>query len=219
MKGSKWFLSSSLVAMVACGGAGDPPLFSADASAPDGAIDAGFQPDSSAGDASAPEASGPDTRIDPVSFVGQSWTYDVAAMGASPPCAPGSHTASVIGHSMVNGRDAFQVASFCAAAGTISYAIDGDRVLEDYQGSWLVALETPVAEGTSWLFGNVPVTWHAAGDVTVPAGTFHGCFDAKDTLSAGVAYATFCRGVGPVRWYYVDGSGNGYDAKLTARNF
>jgi hypothetical protein len=28
-----------------------------------------------------------------------------------------------------------------------------------------------------------------------------------------------CRGVGPVKWHYEDGLGNGYEAVLTAKNF
>jgi hypothetical protein len=53
--------------------------------------------------------------------------------------------------------------------------------------------------------------------VTVPAGTFARCWRAQDT--AGESYTTLCRGVGPVKWHVVDGSGNGYDAALTAKSF
>jgi hypothetical protein len=35
-------------------------------------------------------------------------------------------------------------------------------------------------------------------------------------VTPGDAYATFCRGIGPVRWHFVEQSGNGYDATLTA---
>jgi hypothetical protein len=80
----------------------------------------------------------------------------------------------------------------------------------------LRVVDAPVMAGHSWSNGVATVTWRDAGTVTVPAGTFESCFRAEISADS---YTTFCRGVGPVRWYVKDTSGNGYDAQLTAKNF
>ena len=165
--------------------------------------------------ASPPDDAGLGDAIDPIAL-GRKWTYDVQTFGTSP-CESGSRSGTVLGARSVGGRPAFDVQSFCGAAGTSSYSVAGDHVEVYYMGAWVLALDTPVQEGHTWSNGASTFTWHDVGAVTVPAGTFTRCFKAQQSGSA--SYSTYCRGVGPVRWYYTDGAGNGYDAKLTARNF
>jgi hypothetical protein len=173
----------------------------------DGAADA-----TSASDTSKPDAAG-DNRIDPIEL-GRSWTYDVTIIGTYPLCKPGSHVGQVLGQKVVGGKPAFQVQSFCPGAGTSSYAVTGDKVELYYANTWILSLDAPVAEGHTWTDGVNTYLWEKVGQVTVPDGTFDDCWKAKPQV--GSSYTTFCRGVGPVRWHFVDGSGNGYDATLTA---
>jgi hypothetical protein len=163
------------------------------------------------------DSSAPDNRIDPIAL-GRSWTYDVQVFGTTPVCDGGQHTGAVLGESMVLGKQAFQIQSFCPAAGTSYYAVDGDVVDVDYQGQWVLALDAPVQEGHTWSNGVATFTWHSAGSVTVPAGTFGDCWNATESVSY-TAYTLFCRGVGPVRWYSKDLAGSGFDAQLTAKSF
>lgn len=167
-------------------------------------------------EASLPDA-GADERIDPIE-VGRSWTYDITELGTYPFCPGGTHSGTALSSEMVAGKQAIQVQSACANAGTAYYAVDGDLVQVDVQGAWLTALASPVQEGQTWSQGSDSFTWHSAGTVTVPAGTFGDCWSATQNVAYS-AYAIFCRGVGPVRWYTKDAQGNGYDAQLGAKNF
>jgi hypothetical protein len=168
---------------------------------------------SSRGAASPPPAD----AIDPVA-PHRAWTYDVSVFGPSSVCAPGRHDGKVTREDVVDGKHAYEVASFCPGMPSFFYAFDGDRVELDYKGQWVLALETPVQEGTTWSNGAGSFTWHDAGKVTVPAGTFSQCWKATENASF-TAYTVFCRGVGAVRWYRKDDQGNGFDAQLVAKNF
>lgn len=207
------------IAMFACSGGGasidgDPEGGSGpanDGGGPSNPLDDGgdatTSPDGAKVDA------GADDRIDPIEL-GRSWTYDVTILGTYPLCKAGSHTGQVLGQKVVGGKNAFQVQSFCPGAGTSSYAVTGDRVEVYYANTWVLSLDAPVEEGHSWTDGLNTYAWEKVGQLTVPAGTFEDCWKAKHQTSA--SYTTFCRGVGPVRWHFVDGTGNGYDATLTA---
>lgn len=154
-----------------------------------------------------------DNRIDPIEL-GRSWTYDVSIIGTYPLCKAGSNKGQVLGSKIVGGKTSFQVQSFCPGAGTSSYAVMGDRVEIYYANTWVLSLDAPVQEGHTWTDGVYTYGWEKVGAMTVPAGTFNDCWKAKPTI--GTSYTTFCRGVGPVRWHFVDATGNGYDATLTA---
>jgi hypothetical protein len=160
---------------------------------------------------------GPDDRIDPIE-VGRIWTYDIQQLGTYPLCPGGVHSGTALGAMLVDGKQAIQVQSACANAGSAYYAVAGDVVQIDEQGTWRLALDAPVQEGHTWSDGTSTFTWHSVGSVTVPAGTFEDCWSATENV-AYPAYAIFCRGVGPVRWYTKDAQGNGYDAQLHAKNF
>jgi hypothetical protein len=218
-----------LVALAACGGNGGGFTGQADAAAPadgqaPGADGPTATPDAAASDAhaagdGAPAAKNPSTMLYPLA-VGYTWTYDVAAVGAGAVCAPGTSTSKVTGVQTLNARPAFDVASFCAAAGTSELSIvpDTDEVDVDYQGAWLTLVDPRLQEGETWSFYNSSYTWHRETSVTVPAGTFTDCWTAKQNVSY-TAYMTYCRGAGMVHSYSADLTGAGWDAKLAAKSF
>jgi hypothetical protein len=216
--------TTTAAAVVACSGTGssiDPSLVStgpAPSSSADGGGDpANTQDGATTSDAASSADTGPVTpgakAIDPIEL-GRSWTYDVAIIGTYPLCKAGSHVGQVLGQKVVAGKPAFQVQSFCPGAGTSSYAVTGDHVEIYYANTWVLSLDAPVAEGHTWTDGVNSYAWEKLGQVTVPDGTYDDCWNVRP--SVGTSYTTFCRGVGPVRWHFVDGSGNGYDATLTA---
>lgn len=207
-----WLACSSSPAPVIDPAATNADVDAADASAADVAV-AASKPAIDA--AKSPDAAPVDDRIDPIEL-GRSWTYDVTIIGTYPLCKSGTNTGRVLGTKVVGARDSFQVQSFCPGAGTSSYALDGDRVHVYYGGAWLLALDSPVSKGHSWSNGAVELEWEGLGSQTVPAGTFADCWNARQKDSEN--FTTFCRGVGPVHWHYLDSAvgGNGYDAVLTA---
>jgi hypothetical protein len=170
-----------------------------------------------AADGTAPgDSAAPDDRLQPLAL-GRTWTYDVQSVGTGY-CASGTHDVTVLGHATVDGRDAFQVSSFCSGIASAYETVNGDQVDVDYQGAWNHYLDVPVQDGHSWPYFNSSYTWHAVPTITVPAGTFTGCWKASQNVTY-TAYATFCRGVGMVESYSQDLAGNGWDAKLSAKNF
>ncbi len=149
--------------------------------------------------------------------IGRTWTYDVMAVGSGY-CSPGAHDAKVLGQSQKDGRNAFEVSSFCSAVGSAFETVNGDQVDVDYQGAWNHYLDVPVQQGHQWTYFNATYTWEAVPTITVPAGTFTGCWKAHQNVTYS-AYAIFCRGVGMVESYSQDLAGSGWDAKLAAKNF
>jgi hypothetical protein len=215
------------IGLAACGGSAAPTLASGDGGSPsangtvEGSGDAAPSPvdggtDASVGKDATPDATPSEAPIDPI-VVGHKWTYDITEIGYYPLCPSGTGDADVLGASTRDGRQAYEVRSFCKAVGSVYYAEDGDVVYWDYAGTWLLALDSPVQEGHTWTNGITSYAWHDAGTVTVPAGTFSNCWRAQDVL--GPTHIVLCRGVGPVQWSYRDALGNGYDAALTGKNF
>jgi hypothetical protein len=173
---------------------------------------------SAALDAVAPQPeAGADERIDPIE-VGRRWTYAITELGSYPLCPAGTHTGGALEAATVAGKQAIEVQSACANIAPAYYAVDGDLVQVDVDGAWLTSLASPVQDGLTWSRGAESFTWHSVAPVTVPAGTFDDCWSATQNVTY-AAFAVFCRGVGPVRWYTKDAEGNGYDAELTGKNF
>ncbi len=173
--------------------------------------------ESATGGGTAAGGASADDRIDPIAL-GHAWTYDVQELGAFPLCPSGSHTGETIDALTIDGKEAFEVTNLCANVESSYYAVDGDVVQVDYQGTWILALDAPVEEGHTWSNGTSTFTWHDEGTVTVPAGTFDDCWRATQNVAYD-AYTIFCRGVGPVHWHSEDLTGNGFDAVLTAKSF
>lgn len=181
---------------------------------PDGATTT-TPPLANAGDAG--DAQVKDNRIDPVEL-GRSWTYDVSVIGFFPACENGSHTATALSQSTIDGKTALRVSSFCPYAGAYEYSVDGDRVYSYLAGSWRTSIDSPVVAGHEWTDDFLTYRWESKGAVTTPAGTFSDCWSAT-TVAPYSSYIVLCRGVGPVKWHYDTGFGNGYDATLSAKNF
>ena len=158
-----------------------------------------------------------DTRIDPIE-VGHAWTYNVTVLGFYPACSNGVFVSTALAQSTVDGKTAVSVQSLCQNAGVYKYSVDGDRVYAHLNGGWKTSLDSPVAEGHTWSDGFRNYKWESRGSITTPAGTFSECWSAT-TVASYSSYIVLCRGVGPVKWHYEDGLGNGYEAILTAKNF
>jgi hypothetical protein len=226
-----WLLASASLLLVACGGTGSTVTSSRNdagatvcsgtgTSCAEGPGDAGLaMGDSQVGAGDAEDAGvGTDEAIDPIA-VGHAWTYAVTELGTYPACPTGTSTATALMAATKDGKaGAIEVQSLCSAAPPSWYAVDGDVVQVDVAGTWVLALDAPVQEGHTWSNGVATFTWHDAGTVTVPAGTFDDCWTATQNV-AYTAYTVFCRGVGPVHWVSKDGSGDGFEAFLAAKNF
>lgn len=158
-----------------------------------------------------------DTRIDPIE-VGHAWTYNVTVLGYFPACSNGVFVSTTLSTSTVDGKTALSVQSLCENAGVYKYSVDGDRVYAYLNGAWKTSLDAPVADGHTWSDGYLNYKWESRGSVTTPAGTFADCWSAT-TVASYTSYIVLCRGVGPVKWHFEDGLGNGYEAIMTAKNF
>lgn len=163
------------------------------------------------------DAAAKDTRIDPIE-VGRTWTYNVTVIGIYPLCSNGIHTATTLSSAPLDGKTGLKVQSLCENAGTFDYAVEGDRVFVHLGGSWKLSLDSPVAANHTWTDGTLNYRWDKLGPITTAAGTFTDCWQAT-TVAAYTSYIQLCRGVGPVKWHYETGFGNGYEATLTAKNF
>jgi hypothetical protein len=217
--------------LAACGGSdangvfGTPPGTGSDGGA-DGDVE-GIDPsgDGGAGKDSSTSTDGStktdgalkDNRIDPIE-VGHAWTYNVTVLGFYPACSNGVFVSNALSTSTVDGKTAVAVQSLCENAGVYKYSVDGDRVYAYLNGSWKTSLDSPVAEGHTWSDGFRNYKWESKGSITTPAGTFSDCWSAT-TVASYTSYIVLCRGVGPVKWHFEDGLGNGYEAVLTAKNF
>lgn len=219
-----------LVGLVGCGGSDGTGMFGEPGTGgPDGGLDPTSEagtpglPDGGADGATPPDGgdagdgSVKDTRIDPIE-VGRAWTYNVTVLGFYPACSNGVFLATALQQSMLDGKTAISVQSFCENAGVVKYSVDGDRVHSHIGGSWKISIDSPVVEGHTWSDGFRNYRWESKGTVTTPAGTFSECWSAT-TVAAYSSYIVLCRGVGPVKWHFEDGIGNGYEAILTAKNF
>jgi PPE-repeat protein len=153
--------------------------------------------------------------------VGHTWTYDVTTLGAGDGCSAGGKVTKVLAAVSHAGKDGFTEQNLCYPDGkTIDLVVEGDRISmwNDGAQAWVVAFEEPVEEGHSWAVASGTRTWHDAGTVTVPAGTFDHCWRADQTGTVTGSY-TYCRGVGLVAETNDDGQGNGSDVKLAQKSF
>jgi hypothetical protein len=227
-----FFVLTAAMVLVGCGGSESGGVFDPNASfTPDGGVevsDSGTEPPPDAGsdsgkpktdggDAGNGDAAVKDNRIDPIE-VGHAWTYNVTVLGFFPACSNGVFVSNTLQSSSVEGKTALHVQSFCPNAGVVKYAVEGDRVYSYIAGDWKTSLDSPVTQGHTWSDGFLDYKWEKKSSITTPAGTFSDCWSAT-TVASYTSYILLCRGVGPVKWHYEDGFGNGYEAVLTAKNF
>ena len=152
---------------------------------------------------------------------GYTWTYAVTAIGAGDSCSASNGVTTVLGPVTLGGKAGFEEQNVCTPAGQkVTLAVEGDRVFVWNAGTsaWEVAIDAPVEEGHSWTVTVGTRTWHDAGTVTVPAGTFTDCWRADQVGDVTGSY-TYCRGVGLVAETNQDAQGNGSDVKLTKKSF
>lgn len=83
---------------------------------------------------------------------------------------------------------------------------------------WITQVGGKLEEGYTWQFRFSTMTWHHEGTVTVPAGTFEGCWRAVQNVNY-TSWIIYCPGVGPVHMYYKDTSGLVLEALLISKNF
>ena len=162
--------------------------------------------------------SAPDRRILPLA-AGRSWTFLVVATGdgGASACALGTQTSSVLSEGTENNLPSFVYDPLCAGDDVVLLG-GGDRLQAHPTNAvdpLYVYLDTPIEEGHSWQdVAGRTLTWHDAGTVTVPAGTFTDCWDRQLTSNGENSAITFCRGVGQVRHAFPT-----YTAELRSKSF
>jgi hypothetical protein len=164
------------------------------------------------------EGGGGDGKLFPIA-VGYSWTYEVVNVGEGAICNPGQYSSTILSSAPLEGKEAFEVTSFCSGSlGNSQIAAGvGDEVFTYFNAAWVTAIDPILEEGHTWSFANTTLTWHEEGSVTVPAGTFTDCWTAQQS-SPYMSFTTYCRGVGPVRSSATISS-SGFDAKLASKSF
>ncbi|HZF50976.1 MAG TPA: hypothetical protein VE093_20090 [Polyangiaceae bacterium] len=148
---------------------------------------------------------------------GATWTYDVTPVNVGEKCNPGTHETKIVSTSMLAGRTAFEVDSFCTGIPQTYFLSSVGAQVDIYESlAWALFLPEPVKDGQMWMTSSGSYTWSFVGNVTVPAGSFSGCWKAQEDFIEGESYTVYCPGVGPVRVYLAAGFvGSGFDAKLT----
>jgi hypothetical protein len=149
---------------------------------------------------------------------GNTWVYEVTDVGSGDACGSGDKTTTIVGPVEHAGKQGFSQKNLCNPGGTVDLAAEGDRLFAWTGAEWRVALDAPIEEGKSWTMGEFTRTWHDAGQVTVPAGTFDDCWRV-DQMGPAPGSFTYCRGVGLVAETTDDGQGNGSDVKLASKSF
>jgi len=158
-----------------------------------------------------------DARLYPLA-TGETWTYQVSAIGAGSTCDAGTFTQHVLSANPAGGRDAFQMDSFCSILAGVVYDYSvpaGDEVDFLYMGAWDTLLDPTLTDGHDWPYINTSYHWKRETSVTVPAGTYDDCWTAVQDVSY-TAANTYCRGVGLVKSISSDLTGAGWDAELSA---
>jgi hypothetical protein len=133
--------------------------------------------------------------------VGNTWTHEVTEK--SPGACVSEPAETVVSTVTIDGVPAFNLSSACFGLAEGDYstlAVNGPEIVQQLGGTWATTLAAPLADGHSWTIssGAYTFTWHEVGQVTVPAGTFDGCWRRAITPGETAETTTFCRGVGPV---------------------
>lgn len=162
------------------------------------------------------------TMASPNSFfplaMGNTWTYELKALGNFPPCTDGTYSRRVTAQTTLDGKPAFTLSELCANDGETQLATNGESVEERYLDHWETALPSPLSNGLTWTDGSKKFVAFSVPSVTVKAGTFAECWRREWTQWFN-AYTVFCRGAGPVVVHFEDAATNGYDARLVRKSF
>jgi len=141
-----------------------------------------------------------------------------AVAGAGPPqCAPGEQTARVLAAATESVPPTYIYRPICSDA-DFTLVGKGDQLQArpvNAADRMFMYLDTPVEEGHRWQDSvGRSLSWHKAGSVTVPAGTYHDCWERRLASATENGAVTFCRGVGQVRY-----SMSSYSAELRSKSF
>ncbi len=127
---------------------------------------------------------------------GRVWTYDVLSGGCNDP----TYATSVVASEMIGGREAFLVTTGSAECGMTENHLwqDGQAVdrYDPFNDLWVSLVAEPIEEGATFADGELQ--WETVDEITVPAGTFTGCWRAV-SAQGGLMATTYCPGVGPVQ--------------------
>ncbi len=189
---------------------------SLDGGSTDGVVDTGTADDSSSsGSSSAGEAGGdsgdggwPAGRVRPLELE-RSWTFALASgeldfcAGSGPWTVENVSSFSADGVVGVERSGLFPV----CGSGPLFLAADGEQGTLRHRSEWdppWAAWEPAPVDGLVWTDDDgAEYEWESTGQVTVPAGTFEGCWTKLTTLQGPGGMASYeevlCPGVGPVR--------------------
>lgn len=161
--------------------------------------------------------SGGSSEIYPLK-VGYAWTYDVTLTGAYG-CVP-NPVSTVTGTAMVAGRETYETTYFCdpSTVWHLNKTSDGGVDIYWDDTGWITEAGGTLQEGYTWQSRFSTMTWHDEGTVTVPAGTFDGCWREVQNVSY-TSWTVYCPGVGPIHSYMSDLNGGGIDAVLISKSF
>src|SRR5262249_43131594 len=118
------------------------------------------------------------------------------------------------------GKTGYDYHPSCIAGFSVYVFIDGDDIRGygsgDPSSPPFRYSSPPVEDGSSWYspHDDLTFTWHDAGIVTVPAGTFDRCW--RRDPSGSTDYIVVCRGVGLVQSYIPR---DNYTIELAQKNF
>ena len=117
--------------------------------------------------------------IDPIAL-DHAWTYEVQIFGTYPGCTAGTHTGKVLRGGKYQGRDAFEVQSFCSGFGTSWYSVAGDVVdlFDDPVGR---ALDRVVPDLDPSPHETAPIRGIPEGAIIARARHFEGVMCADET--------------------------------------
>ena len=216
--------TSIALLLAACSGGSQPG--SATVDAPAATADAGADASHTGADAAG------DPRFMPCEL-GRSWSY-TGSQTYQGTTTDESFTTQIIGQQPYDGRTAFVgQTQYVGGGGSVTTYVDpegADDTWGEYSGDsaqWLPFTKGPVQEGVSWTYsysGTRVQTWHAAGQVTVAAGTFDSCWRidyvvVESSQPGDVNFTIVCRGVGSVRSEMTLSNGFSLTSELISKSF
>lgn len=134
--------------------------------------------------------------------VGNSWTYetDHPLIQGSGPCTDG-YTTELVGMAQIMGRSAYEADTSCSDTPTY-YSVSDDGVdgyVSKVTQDFVPVIAAPVVEGATFESNHLTFKWHELDSITVPAGTFHHCWERQLTNGTSPTSETYCPGVGLVQ--------------------
>lgn len=152
--------------------------------------------------------------------VGRRWDY-VITRGARAGCDDGTVSTTVTGTGVdEDGSTYYRLEQSCGGYPSSEVKRGGDQLWIRSGGSadWYLFMQLPASEGAQWAAGGASGAvygWSREGTVSVPAGTFEGCW--RRSQIGYENWEVYCPGVGPVTQDFHQWQDEGYD--LAGRSF